>query len=86
MFFGNYLDFVTSMMMKVRMRDPASGIDFNQVRQSLGLFSTQMQKTQEKLVKFVEDLQTAVRAPCKKCGAISDRDARFCPSCGTAMA
>ena len=35
-FFGNYLEFITDMMMKLRKKDPESGISFPQVKRNLG--------------------------------------------------
>jgi DNA-binding PadR family transcriptional regulator len=85
-FFGNYLDFITEMMMKVRKKDPASGINFSQVKLAIEHFATHVQDTFQKIGDFTADITNGKYPPCKKCGATFERDARFCPSCGNPVA
>ncbi len=84
-FFGNYLDFITDMMMKVRKKDPASGINFPQVKLAIEHFSTHVKDTLKKVEDFSTNVASGNYPPCKNCGAVIEREARFCPSCGTAV-
>jgi DNA-binding PadR family transcriptional regulator len=85
-FFGNYLDFITEMMMKVRKKDPESGINFPQVRLAIDHFATHVQDTRRKVDEFMSGFANGSYPPCKKCGTGIDRDAKFCPSCGNQIA
>jgi DNA-binding PadR family transcriptional regulator len=85
-FFGNYLDFITEMMMKVRKKDPESGINFPQVKLAIEHFTTHVQDTLKKVEDFSADISNGKYPPCKKCGAMIDRDSRFCPTCGNPFA
>nr|MDO8085909.1 helix-turn-helix transcriptional regulator [Candidatus Sigynarchaeum springense] len=85
-FFGNYLEFITDMMMKAREKDHASGINFSQVKLAIEHFSTHVRETLEKIEGFETSNKGGKYPPCKNCGAVIEREARFCPSCGTAVA
>ncbi|MEX2682714.1 MAG: helix-turn-helix transcriptional regulator [Candidatus Sigynarchaeota archaeon] len=85
-FFGNYLDFIAEMMIKVRMKDPASGINFPKIKLAIEHFSTHIRDTLKKVEDFSTNVASGNYPPCKNCGAVIARESRFCPSCGTAIA
>ncbi|MBN2150890.1 MAG: helix-turn-helix transcriptional regulator [Candidatus Lokiarchaeota archaeon] len=85
-FFSNYLDFIVEMMIKVRKKDPASGINFPQVKLAIEHFATHVQDTLKKVEGFAAELEGGGYPPCRKCGAVVDRSARFCPACGNPVA
>ncbi len=82
-FFGNYLGFITDMMMKVRKKDPESGINFPQVKLAIEHFTTHVQDTLNKVDEFTAKIADGNFQPCKKCKVPIDPEAKFCPSCGT---
>jgi len=84
-FFANYLEFVLKMMNKLKRKNITSAINFEQVKAGLELFSARMKDMMANLAKYMSDDKEAKNLKCVECGEFIDRDARFCPSCGTPL-
>nr|MDO8110571.1 helix-turn-helix transcriptional regulator [Candidatus Sigynarchaeota archaeon] len=85
-FFGNYLDFVCRMMDKLKRKNVASVINYEQVKVGLDLFSTRVKDIQQKLGEYMARDKNGNGRACTVCGEVIDREARFCPKCGKALA
>jgi DNA-binding PadR family transcriptional regulator len=84
MFFGNYLDMVTDMMIKVKKRsESSSGINYEGIKHGLALFSSHVEETRDRFETAIRELDSSnIRSRCLFCNSVIDREAKFCPKCG----
>lgn len=84
-FFGNYLEFVCDMMIKLRKKDNGTAINLDQVKKGLELFATHLDETKLKMGNFIGTIADQLKLKCKSCNYTIEREARYCPSCGNSL-